>query len=315
MSLDNLMDKGNSISALRGEGSISAAEEIALDLIDFDPNQPRKEFDAKQIKTLGRSLQQHGQLQPISVRSNPDKAGRYIINYGECRYRAAKGIGLKTIQAVLNERFSRQSQAVENLVRAELTLMERVIFISEELAKGVKQKELALSLGRDEQWLSRHVQVIDAPEVIMDAIDSGMIQSVEVAQTLTSRWFKGDTHEVCAFLESFEDGDTATTTLLRNWFKKPVEAAQGEVKGTKKPTTERSGGEVDAEVRLVKKLRKLEPIEQNQLKELVNDKAIFGKLQLLTQGSVESMSALILYAIEHEQGDIEAIFDQLKEPK
>ena len=314
MSIDNLMGAGDKISDLMNETSSDGIQEMPLDIIDFDPNQPRKYFDPKKIKALGKTIVKYGVMQPITVRSNPDKEGHYLISMGERRYRASKGAGLKTIPVIINEAFIPEVQAVENIAREDLTLMERVNFISALLAKGRKQKEIAELLGQDEQWLSRHVQVIDAPEIVMKAIENGMIQSLEVAQTLTSKWNKGEEFEVTAFVESFLDGETATTSLLRQYFKKDKPETEADdtepSKTAKKGDTVQNSTSADAELRLVKKLKKLEPIERNQLKELVDDKAVFGKLQLLTQGSVESMAALILYAIEN--GDIDAVFDQVE---
>ena len=57
-------------------------ENLAIDLIVLDPNQPRSYFDEERIKELADSIKQHGLLQPILVRSIED--GKYPFNALTC---------------------------------------------------------------------------------------------------------------------------------------------------------------------------------------------------------------------------------------
>ena len=306
MSLDDLMNKGSKISALMSEGAISNAKELSLDLIELDPEQPRKEFDEQKIAALGLSIKEHGVLQPISVRSNPDKKGYFIINYGERRYRAAKSLGLKTIKAFLEETFSRFSQAVENIVREDLTLIERVLFIKEQIEAGKSQKEITRLLGHhDASWVSRHVTIIDAPALITTAMEAGQIKSIEVAHTLTSRWQKGQEAEVKAFIASVEEGETVTTTLLRKHFDK------GNVKGDSKIEGTTTVVKKDDRERLVKKLKKLDIEELSQIKNVLDNKVIFNALISLNKTSIESVVSLLLYAMEGDDFDsIDSVIEE-----
>ncbi|MDR8345888.1 chromosome partitioning protein ParB, partial [Acinetobacter baumannii] len=54
MSLENLLNDGGKISNLMKSG-LGNAQEIDIDLIDIDPNQPRKDFDKDSIKALSKS--------------------------------------------------------------------------------------------------------------------------------------------------------------------------------------------------------------------------------------------------------------------
>lgn len=65
--------------------------EIARDLIDPNPYQPRRHFDPQALEQLAVSIHTHGVLQPLLVRSV--SGGRYQIVGGERRWRA---IGLLT---------------------------------------------------------------------------------------------------------------------------------------------------------------------------------------------------------------------------
>ena len=46
---------------------------IPIDLIEPDPEQPRKSFDEEKIRELADSIKYHGLLQPILVRPNDGK--------------------------------------------------------------------------------------------------------------------------------------------------------------------------------------------------------------------------------------------------
>src|SRR4051812_12362920 len=59
---------------------------LALDLIDEDPNQPRKLFDLASLAEMAETIRIRGVKTPISVRPNPQAKGRYLINHGARRY-------------------------------------------------------------------------------------------------------------------------------------------------------------------------------------------------------------------------------------
>ena len=58
--------------------------EISINLIDPNSEQPRKKFDQDRIRELAESIKQHGIVQPIIVKPNND---RYLIVVGERRWR------------------------------------------------------------------------------------------------------------------------------------------------------------------------------------------------------------------------------------
>ena len=67
---------------------------IAIELIDPNPVQPRRVFQADSLHQLADSILQHGIIQPLVVRSN---GARYQLVAGERRWRAAKIAGLKEV--------------------------------------------------------------------------------------------------------------------------------------------------------------------------------------------------------------------------
>ena len=76
--------------------------DLDINLIDEDPNQPRKTFD--NITELSESIKERGVKSPISV--HPIDNGRYMINHGARRYRASKLAGKTTIPAFIDDDYN-----------------------------------------------------------------------------------------------------------------------------------------------------------------------------------------------------------------
>ena len=73
--------------------------EIPTDLIDPDPEQPRRVFAPSVIRERANSLKKNGQLTAIIV--TPQVNGRYKLFEGELRWRGKQALGDPTIRAVL----------------------------------------------------------------------------------------------------------------------------------------------------------------------------------------------------------------------
>ena len=64
-------------------GGASAISEIELNLIEPNPEQPRRTFDPEALEELAASIRELGIVQPLTLRSVP--GGRYQIIAGERR--------------------------------------------------------------------------------------------------------------------------------------------------------------------------------------------------------------------------------------
>src|SRR6476619_5887387 len=96
---------GRGLSALLGEDTSAAraqspADEIDIDLIEPNPEQPRTRFAAADLEDLEKSIRANGVIQPIVVRAI---AGKYQIVAGERRWRAAQKAELRRIPTVVRE--------------------------------------------------------------------------------------------------------------------------------------------------------------------------------------------------------------------
>src|ERR1700756_2346723 len=99
---EQLLKSITSVSELMDSGDANTVLDLALTLIDPDPNQPRQTFGQEALRELMDSITQQGILQPIVVRPE-DKAGRYRLIFGERRLRACKALGHATIPALVKD--------------------------------------------------------------------------------------------------------------------------------------------------------------------------------------------------------------------
>ncbi len=84
---------GRGLEALipRGSGGL---QEIDIDRIAPNPEQPRQHIDPDALEELAASIRQHGLLQPIVVTRS---GSGYSIVAGERRWRAARAAGLSAV--------------------------------------------------------------------------------------------------------------------------------------------------------------------------------------------------------------------------
>lgn len=307
MSIDELMNNGNNISNLMKVG-LSGAQEINLDLIDLDPDQPRKELDKDGLKALSKSIKRYGVLQPISLREGKD--GRYTINYGERRYKASKLAEMTTIRAFLDNNYDPFAQVVENVLREDLSLIDRLKFFANEKGRGASNKEIQEKINHpDKAYISRHMTILDAPDFILECIMDGTIKSLEVGQTLTSKYNAGQEHDVRLFLESISEGETATTSLLRQYFKKDEKNSKNESEeeeqkegkaGAKNPQEKRE--------KLVLNIKKLTDDDFTQLESVVKNETVLNSLKLLDDKAIKALMDLLIYSNNTDE-DIQAVFE------
>lgn len=78
--------------------AVSGEHEIAIALIDPDPDQPRKSFPQSVVQERVESLRRHGQQTPIIL--IPRSTGRYSLFEGELRTRGATLLGWEKLRAV-----------------------------------------------------------------------------------------------------------------------------------------------------------------------------------------------------------------------
>jgi len=192
------LDSMGDLSALLDDpgSAINTGAPLALDidLIDEDPKQPRTEenpgFSNESLNELAASIALRGVKTPISVRDNHDAPGRFLINHGARRFRASIRAGKMTVPSFIDNDYNEADQVVENLQRNELTPREIANYIGRELAKGVKKGEIAKAISKSPAFVTQHVTLLDLPDPIADAFNSGRAKDVTVINELVTAFKK-----------------------------------------------------------------------------------------------------------------------------
>lgn len=106
----------------------SSINEIKIEDIEANPDQPRRNFDEEALNELADSIKQIGVVQPITLRKQED--GKYQIIAGERRFRASQIAGLKSIPAYIrevNENELMEMALIENIQREDLNAIEEAL--------------------------------------------------------------------------------------------------------------------------------------------------------------------------------------------
>ncbi|MGJ8551305.1 ParB/RepB/Spo0J family partition protein [Winogradskyella wichelsiae] len=133
-------------------------QELSISRIIPDSMQPRKSFNEEALKQLSESIEEHGVLQPITVR----KSGKdYIIVMGERRYRASKLAKRKTIPSIVREYANNdvlEIQIIENLQRQDVEPTEEAEAIAY-LSEKYLPTEISKRLGRTENFVRQRLKL------------------------------------------------------------------------------------------------------------------------------------------------------------
>lgn len=149
---------------------------VPLESIDNNPYQPRKDFDPEELASLRRSIEAHGILQPLVVRSAGD---RYQLIAGERRLRAAQAAGMREVPVRVVDFDDQQvleAALAENIHRSDLNPIEKAQGFRDYLQRfGMTQEQLAARIGLDRTTISNLVNLLHLPAVVQEALRLGQI--------------------------------------------------------------------------------------------------------------------------------------------
>lgn len=172
---------------------LAAPATVAVDLIDPDPDQPRKHFDAQDHQRLVESIRDEGLMQPIGLRRVAD---RFVIVYGERRFRAVQTLGWDTIPAVELSRDNRLDvlvlQLVENLTRADLHPIEEAHAFRRLIDAGMPATEVARRIGKSKGYVSHKLSLLTLPDPLGIYLEAGLLTEGQVRQLARLKGFYGD---------------------------------------------------------------------------------------------------------------------------
>lgn len=166
--LDALIDTG---SEVKTEGS-SNLNEIAINQIEPNPNQPRREFDEEALQELANSIREIGIIQPVTVRQVAEN--RYQIIAGERRWRASQIAGLQTIPAYIRtveDENVMEMALVENIQREDLNAIE-IALAYQHLSEttGMTQARISERVGKSRTAVTNYMRLLKLPAQVQMAL-------------------------------------------------------------------------------------------------------------------------------------------------
>lgn len=151
-----------------GASGSSSINEVELDLIVPNPNQPRSHFDEDSLAELATSIKELGVITPVTLRKND--VGTYMIIAGERRYRAAKSIGLKSIPAYVKTAADDQVMEmalIENIQREDLNAIEIALTFFRLIQDyNLTQERLSERVGKKRTTIANYLRLLHLPAEI-----------------------------------------------------------------------------------------------------------------------------------------------------
>lgn len=171
------IEESDPLSIMRDKDEADAhSDEIALELIETNPYQPRKDFDEDGLEELADSIRQHGVLQPLLVRALGDG---YQLIAGERRWRAAQRAQLTTVPCrvmKMDDRGACEAAIEENLKRRDLNVLEKAEAFREYLDHFESTiEELAQHLSMNRSTVSNILRLLDLAEPVRNAVKANLI--------------------------------------------------------------------------------------------------------------------------------------------
>jgi len=190
---------GRGLSALLGEGeavdaaremesaadgasrSLSGVRTIPIELIEPNPDQPRKTFNEAELSELAESIAEKGLIQPLLVRPMPGATERYQIVAGERRWRAAQKARLHEAPCVVRELTDRETleiAIVENVQRSDLNAVEEARALRQLVESfGHTQEDVARALGKSRAHVANTLRLLALPSKVLDRLAAGEISA------------------------------------------------------------------------------------------------------------------------------------------
>ncbi len=176
-------DEGSDPSGRIGiqKGSPGTARWIPVDDLSPGPAQLRRAIDPEALARLADTIQQSGLLQPLLVRPDAARTGRFEIIAGERRWRAAQLAGATEVPVIVGE-FTDQavleSALIENLQREDLKPLE-VADAYQRLITECQhtQETLARIVGKSRSHVANTLRLLNLSPTIQQMVQAGELSA------------------------------------------------------------------------------------------------------------------------------------------
>ncbi|MCC8075755.1 MAG: ParB/RepB/Spo0J family partition protein [Clostridiales bacterium] len=145
---------------------------LPVESIVPNPNQPRTHFNPEGLKELAASIQEHGVLQPLSVRRL--SGGKYELISGERRLRASRLAGLEQVPCILVNADDLESSLlalIENLQRRDLDFVEEATALQTLISTyHLSQEEAAKRVGKSQSAVANKLRLLKLSPALLDRL-------------------------------------------------------------------------------------------------------------------------------------------------
>lgn len=152
------------------------ANEVDINAVFPNEEQPRKIFDEEKLQTLSNSIKDNGLIQPVVVRKEKEF---YRIIAGERRWRASKLAGLKKIPVIIKDIDDlgvMELSLIENLQREDLNPVEEAMAYKQLLIQfKLTQEEIADKVGKSRPSIANSLRLLNLDERVIKYISDGVI--------------------------------------------------------------------------------------------------------------------------------------------
>ena len=174
---------GRGLGALLGDDVLKTETTGSLSLpisqVESCSSQPRKHFDEAALAELAASIQEHGIIQPLTVRKLA--SGYYQIIAGERRWRAARLAGLSEVPVIVIEADDRKAAElamIENLQREDLNPMEEAAgFQSLIETYHMTQEEAATRVGKSRSAVTNALRLLSLTPSVRKLVEEGKLSA------------------------------------------------------------------------------------------------------------------------------------------
>ncbi|MDE6454027.1 MAG: ParB/RepB/Spo0J family partition protein [Muribaculaceae bacterium] len=143
----------------------SAINEVPLEQIQPNPEQPRTSFDEDALAELAASIRELGIIQPLSLRKLATDS--YQIIAGERRFRAARMAGLESVPAYIrtaNEAELTEMALIENIQREDLNAIEIALTFKKLIDQyDLTQERLSQRIGKKRATVANFLRLLRLP--------------------------------------------------------------------------------------------------------------------------------------------------------
>ena len=163
---------------------------IPIERIKPNPDQPRQQFDQKELEDLAASIREKGVLQPLIVRRNADNSGSYQIVAGERRWRAAQIARLHDLPVIVRDYTDEEVleiAIIENIQRSDLNPVDEAVGYRQLMDRfGHTQEKLAEALSKSRSHIANLLRLLQLPDDVLVLLRDGKLSTGHARALITT---------------------------------------------------------------------------------------------------------------------------------